>query len=58
MLIIDEISMVSGELFHILEHRLRKMFDGTRPFGGKQVIVVGDFFRCVRCHACMLRVIM
>ena len=43
-IIIDEISMVRADLFQAMDFSLRKntgCFD--RPFGGKQVIVVGDF---------------
>lgn len=47
ILIIDEVSMVDGDLFDKLEEvarRLRKSKDGL-PFGGIQLIVTGDFYQ-------------
>jgi len=43
--IIDEISMVSSAMFNLLDHILRNAPGTTRntPFGGKQMIVAGDF---------------
>ena len=47
VLIIDEISMVSGELFQCLEEITRevrgKHDDGA--FGGLQIILCGDYFQ-------------
>ncbi|KAI0922844.1 hypothetical protein AcV5_010541 [Taiwanofungus camphoratus] len=46
VLVIDEVSMVDGQLFEMLASladRLRKKSD--RPFGGIQVVVTGDFFQ-------------
>lgn len=46
MLIIDEISMVDGDLFDKLEciaREIRGMKD--TPFGGIQVVITGDFFQ-------------
>lgn len=42
-LIIDEISMMSPEIFEKLECIARRTRYTTRPFGGIQLIVVGDF---------------
>lgn len=42
-IIIDEISMVSGKLFEFLDRVLQYDFDDKRPFGGCQLMVVGDF---------------
>lgn len=45
MLIIDEISMVSGDLFDGLEHQVAQIRysqnASRRPFGGVQIIVCG-----------------
>ena len=41
--LIDEISMVSSLLLHRIENSLSMATGCTRPFGGKQIIVVGDF---------------
>ena len=46
VLIVDEISMVSGELFQALDAHLRKLRGSEEPFGGIQLILSGDFFQC------------
>lgn len=43
ILIIDEISMISAELFDKLDYIARKIRNSTEPFGGIQLIVCGDF---------------
>lgn len=45
ILVIDEISMVSAELFDLLDRIAREVRQNTRPFGGIQVVVSGDFFQ-------------
>jgi len=45
VLIIDEISMLSGEFFDMLHEVLRHMRRTSAPFGGLQVICCGDFFQ-------------
>ncbi|MDD5596706.1 MAG: DEAD/DEAH box helicase [Victivallaceae bacterium] len=42
-LLIDEISMVRVEIFEAIEQVLRKCGDPSLPFGGKKIIVCGDF---------------
>jgi ATP-dependent exoDNAse (exonuclease V) alpha subunit len=42
---VDEISMVSGRLFSLMDMILRKFYDPKRPFGGIQMILVGCFFQ-------------
>lgn len=47
-IIIDEISMVRSDVFAAIDIRLRGLARGgnaNRPFGGKQIILVGDFFQ-------------
>jgi ATP-dependent DNA helicase PIF1 len=44
-LVIDEVSMMTPELFEKLEEIARKLRDDPRPFGGLQLIMVGDFFQ-------------
>ncbi|KAM4068155.1 PIF1-like helicase [Hirsutella rhossiliensis] len=44
-LIIDEISMVDGELFDKLSHVGRVIRNNGRPWGGIQLIITGDFFQ-------------
>jgi len=45
ILIIDEISMVDGDLFDKLEAIARAMRNNGRPFGGIQLVITGDFFQ-------------
>ena len=48
VVVIDEISMVRADLFWAIDFRLRQVMRGAdrrRPFGGKQVILVGDFYQ-------------
>lgn len=45
ILIIDEISMVDGDLFDKLEGIARSMRNNGRPFGGIQLVITGDFFQ-------------
>ena len=45
ILIIDEISMCDGFLFNIVEEVLRSVRDSSEPFGGVQVILVGDCYQ-------------
>lgn len=51
-IIIDEISMVSSRLLSYVDRRLREIKDNNEPFGGLNMIVIGDFFqlRPVRGH--------
>lgn len=45
VLIIDEVSMVDGELFDKLEQIARRIRNNGRPFGGIQLVITGDFFQ-------------
>lgn len=44
-LVIDEISMVDGELFDKLSQIGRTIRNNGRPWGGIQLIITGDFFQ-------------
>ena len=44
-IVIDEVSMVRSDLFAAIDVRLREVTQNPRPFGGKQIILVGDFFQ-------------
>jgi len=47
-IVIDEISMVRSDIFYAMDWRLRELASGSnayKPFGGKQIIAVGDFFQ-------------
>jgi len=45
VLIIDEVSMVDGDLFDKLEAIARQLRNNGRPFGGIQLVITGDFFQ-------------
>ena len=45
VLVVDEISMVDGDLFDKLEGIARSIRNNGRPFGGIQVVITGDFFQ-------------
>lgn len=44
-LVIDEVSMVDGDLFDKLESIARIIRNNGRPFGGIQLVITGDFFQ-------------
>jgi DNA replication protein DnaC len=45
-LIIDEVSMVRADILEAVDHSLRiNGGDPSRPFGGKQIILIGDVFQ-------------
>lgn len=45
ILIIDEVSMLSDELFNKLEEIGRIIKQSTKPFGGIQIVMSGDFYQ-------------
>lgn len=45
VLIIDEVSMLSGDTLGVVEQVCRALRDSGEPFGGLQVVLVGDFFQ-------------
>lgn len=45
VLIIDEVSMLDAHLLGLVERAVRTLRGNNRPFGGMQVIFVGDFFQ-------------
>lgn len=44
-LVIDEISMLPGRVLDYLDHHCRELRGVQRPFGGIQVVAVGDFLQ-------------
>ena len=45
ILIIDEVSMLSGETLDMVDSVVREIYQSHEPFGGMQVICVADFFQ-------------
>lgn len=45
VLIIDEVSMMSPQMFDSIERLARAMKNSEQPFGGMQIILSGDFFQ-------------
>ncbi|EKG20445.1 ATPase AAA+ type core [Macrophomina phaseolina MS6] len=45
VLVIDEVSMIDGDLFDKLESIARSLRNNGRPFGGIQLVITGDFFQ-------------
>ena len=45
ILVVDEVSMVDGDLFDKLEAIARAIRNNGRPFGGIQLVITGDFFQ-------------
>lgn len=45
VLVIDEISMLDGDLFDKLEEIARRVRNSPQAFGGIQVVLTGDFFQ-------------
>jgi len=45
VIVIDEISMLSGELFDIISRKAMKLWKSTQAMGGCQVVLVGDFYQ-------------
>jgi hypothetical protein len=49
IIIIDEISTVSALLFYAIDRVLQQAFDNTSPFGGKSIVMLGDFKQIAPC---------
>ncbi|CEL62905.1 alpha-amylase [Rhizoctonia solani AG-1 IB] len=45
ILVIDEISMVSAQMLDLIDTLAREIRQNTKPFGGIQLVVSGDFFQ-------------
>ncbi len=44
-LIVDEISMCSGDFLELVDHTMREVLEKNQPFGGVRVILSGDFLQ-------------
>ena len=47
LMMIDEVTMLDRYLLEALERTLRDLIDTNRPFGGKTLILAGDFGQCL-----------
>lgn len=47
LIIIDEILLVGSNTFEFINKRLQQIFTTTSDYGGKCILVFGDFFNCV-----------
>jgi hypothetical protein len=45
VLIIDEVSMLGPDTLNMVDQVCREVLGNSRPFGGVQIILVGDFFQ-------------
>lgn len=45
VLVIDEISMVRADLLDAVDDALRRLRDGRKPFGGVQLLLIGDLYQ-------------
>ena len=45
VLVIDEVSMVRADLLDVIEPILREYKDFPLPFGGVQVVLIGDVYQ-------------
>ncbi|MEE9439797.1 MAG: helix-turn-helix domain-containing protein [Saprospiraceae bacterium] len=45
LLVIDEISMVRSDLLDAIDYTLKRFRKNTAPFGGVQLLVIGDLFQ-------------
>ena len=45
IIVIDEISMVRADLLDVIDNTLRVNLDPNMPFGGKKLLLVGDFLQ-------------
>ena len=45
--IIDEASMISADILHVIDRTLREIMQADAPFGGKIMLLGGDFRQCL-----------
>jgi ATP-dependent DNA helicase PIF1 len=45
VIVLDEISMMSGEMFDRMEEKVAEIRGNTQPFGGIQLVLSGDFLQ-------------
>lgn len=45
LLVIDEVSMLRADLLDAIDHRMRSVKDFRKPFGGVQLLLIGDLYQ-------------
>ncbi|MEJ5285246.1 MAG: AAA family ATPase [Brevinematales bacterium] len=45
LIIIDEVSMLRADLFDLINEILKKILKNNLPFGGKQLLLIGDLYQ-------------
>lgn len=45
VIVIDEVSMIRADLLDAVNARFQQIFENNKPFGGRQVIFVGDLYQ-------------
>jgi ATP-dependent exoDNAse (exonuclease V) alpha subunit len=45
ILVVDEVSMIDANFINLLDYVLKEIRKNSKPFGGVQVVFVGDFFQ-------------
>ena len=53
-IVIDEVSMLSRKMFETVEDLCRFIRNNNYPFGGLQLILVGDFYQLRPCRICFM----
>jgi ATP-dependent DNA helicase PIF1 len=51
VLVIDEVSMVRADILDAIDESLRLNLENDIPFGGKQIILIGDVFQLPPVHS-------
>lgn len=50
VVILDEVSMISSRIFLWIDQRLQDIFEADVPFGGRHIIILGDFWQLPPVH--------
>ena len=45
IIVVDEVSMLSSEHFDLMDKRLKLIYNPKEPFGGKSILLSGDFMK-------------
>ncbi len=45
MIVVDQVFMLSAQFLVLLDTRLRSMYNSDQTFGGKSILLIGDFIQ-------------